>query len=340
MNQEVRFAVVGLGTITKKHLESIKNAKGAKLVALYSSSKEKATEWGKQFEVEAYNDYERMLQDPMIDAVVILTPSGLHAEYGIKAAKAGKHVVVEKPIDTTLEKAKQLVEACEKSKVKLSCIFQHRFDPGIEKLKEAILDNQLGDLNFGASRTTWYRSQEYYDSGAWRGTWELDGGGALMNQSIHYIDLLLYIMGPVEEVHAYTATRSHTNIEVEDMAVASIKFRSGAIGMIEGNTAAYPGFDATLDIFGTDGSARVKDDQLVEFHLKGNEDMNFSSSTTLSAEEQKGLSHQSFQKQYEDIADAILNDREPLINGEESLKALELIHAIYKSSRTGKPVKL
>lgn len=334
---------MGCGTIAKQHIQAIHDLPSGRLTALYSRNVDKANRWGQQYGVQAFSDYELLLKNEEIDAVVILTPSGTHAEFGIKAAEAGKHVVVEKPIDITLEKAEQLIQACEKADVKLSCISQHRFDTGIIKLKEAVSNDSLGKLNFGSSRTTWYRPQEYYDSGKWRGTMELDGGGALMNQSIHYIDLLLYIMGPVEEVHGYCATRAHERINVEDVAVANVKFVSGAIGIIEGNTAAYPGFNTALDIFGDLGSVRIDSDQVVEWHIKNVEtDKIIGESQNASAGKntQTADHSSSFNRQYEDIIQAFLNGTEPLVNGKEAIKALELILAIYESAETGKAVKL
>ncbi|MGH2316411.1 Gfo/Idh/MocA family protein [Planococcus sp. SE5232] len=343
MNQQVNFAIVGCGTIAKQHIQAIHKLPNAQLTALYSRNADKASEWGQEYGVQAFSDYESLLKSDGIDAVVILTPSGTHAEFGIKAAGAGKHVIVEKPIDVTLEKAEKLVQACEKANVKLSCIFQHRFDTGIIKLKEAINNDRLGKLNFGSSRTTWYRPQEYYDSGKWRGTMQLDGGGALMNQSIHYIDLLLYIMGPVEEVHGYCATRAHERINVEDVAVANVKFVSGALGIIEGNTAAYPGFNTSLDVFGDSGSVRIDSDQVVEWHIKNevlDQHIRESQNASTGKNTQTADHSPSFIRQYEDIVQAFLNGTEPLVNGKEAVKALELILAIYESAETGKAVKL
>ncbi|MCM3609940.1 Gfo/Idh/MocA family oxidoreductase [Planococcus sp. MERTA32b] len=343
MKKQINFAIVGCGTIAEQHIRAIHNTPDAELAAVYSRNAEKAGEWGQKYGVLSFSDYELLLKNDAIDAVVILTPSGTHAEFGIKAAEAGKHVIVEKPIDTTMEKAETLIEICEKAGVKLSCIFQHRFDEAIIELKEAVSNNKLGQLNFGSSRTTWYRPQEYYDSGKWRGTKELDGGGALMNQSIHYIDLLLYIMGPVEEVHGYCATRGHEGIDVEDIAVANVKFASGALGIIEGNTAAFPGFNTALDIFGESGSVRVDSDQIAEWHIKNEETTAISAGTQHTG---AGINTQtadygpSFTRQYEDIVQAFINGTEPLVNGKEAIKALELILAIYESAETGKPVKL
>ncbi|WP_218673369.1 Gfo/Idh/MocA family protein [Planomicrobium okeanokoites] len=343
MGKDINFAIVGCGTIATQHINAILKTKGAKLGAVYSRRIEKAEKWAHKYGVQAFGDYEALLQSDGIDAVVILTPSGTHADFGIKAAEAGKHVVVEKPIDINLEKAKTLVRACEKAGVKLSCIFQHRFDEAIIRLKEAVDAGELGQLNFGSSRTTWYRPQAYYDSGEWRGTRELDGGGALMNQSIHYIDLLLYIMGPVEEVYGYCATRGHERIDVEDIAVANVKFASGALGIIEGNTTAFPGFNTELDIFGESGSVRISSDEIAEWHIKNEEAATITAGATKT---NTGKNTQtvdyglSFSRQYEDIVQAFQKGTAPLVNGKEAIRTLEVILAIYESAESGKVIKL
>jgi predicted dehydrogenase len=289
-----------------------------------------------------YTDYEAMFRRTDIDVVSVLTPSGLHAVVGIAAARAGKHVIVEKPMDVTLEKADALIAACRDAGVKLCCISQHRFDPAVVALKRAIADNQLGQLNFGGSHTKWYRSQEYYDSGDWRGTWALDGGGALINQSIHYVDLLQYIMGPFAEIHAYAATRAHERIEVEDIAVAAIKFKSGALGLLEGNTAAYPGFVARLDVYGTNGSVIIENDQIKEWELRSEapcpvepEAISFIGGTS-----SKDIWHVAHKRQIADMIAAIRENREPLVNGIEGRKPLEIVLAVYESARTGKTIFL
>lgn len=343
LSRHINFAIIGCGAIAHQHINAIRATSGAELAAVYSRSMDKAREWGRKYSIEAFNNYELLLKSSGIDAVVILTPSGTHADLGIKAAEAGKHVVVEKPIDINLEKAKALVEACEKAGVKLSCIFQHRFDEAMIRLKEAVDHQKLGQLNFGSSRTTWYRPQAYYDSGEWRGTRELDGGGALMNQSIHYIDLLLYIMGPVEEVHGYCATRGHKRINVEDIAVANLKFTSGALGIIEGNTTAFPGFSTELDIFGESGSVRISSDEIMEWHIKNEEAATITAGATQAStgkNTQTADYGPSFTRQYADIVQAFQNNTEPLVNGREAIRALEVILAIYESAESRKAIKL
>lgn len=343
MKKQLGFGIVGSGSIAETHLKSIMGTEGAKLSAIYTRTSEMGEKLKTQYQIPYYTNYEEFLNHPELDIVCILTPSGTHADFGTPAAQKGKHVVVEKPIDIQLERADRLISACKEAKVKLSCIFQHRFDDSIRDIKLALEQGEFGTLNFGAARTTWYRSQEYYDSGAWRGTWELDGGGALMNQSIHYIDLLLYVMGPVEEVFGYCATRGHERIEVEDIAVASIKFKNGALGLIEGNTAAYPGYNASLEIFGQDAGVVVKNDEIEQWHFRNGKTYekpaNEDSRSNSAVSSNKLASYESHKRQYADIINAINEEREPLITGEEARKSLKVVLAIYESAKTGKPVK-
>ena len=274
--------------------------------------------------------------------VDVLTPSGTHAEIGAAAAQAGKHVIVEKPMDVTLAKADALIAACEQAGVKLCVISQHRFDPPIMALKKVICEGKLGQLNFCGSHTKWYRSQEYYDSGDWRGTWMLDGGGALINQSIHYVDLLSYVMGPVAEISAYTATRAHERIEVEDIAVAAVKFELGALGMIEGNTAAYPGFCARLDVYGSDGSVIIENDRVLEWRLRSGEQYLSDDGPVgvIAGSSSHDIWHHSHRRQIQDMIEAIREDRPPLVNGLAGRRALQIVLSVYELARTGQPVQL
>ena len=340
--EPLRFGIVGCGTIAPTHARSIVELPDAELVAVCDIVPEKAQALAEKYPARVYTDYQTLIRQEDIDVVIVLTPSGAHAEIGIAAARAGKHVVVEKPIDVTLEKADALIHACRSVGVKLCTISQHRFDPSVMALKKAVEENKLGQLNFGGSHTKWFRSQAYYDSGDWRGTWEMDGGGALINQSIHYVDLLQYIMGPVEEISAYTATRAHQRIEVEDIAVASIKFRSGAVGLLEGNTAAYPGFCARLDIYGTEGSVIIENDQVKAWELRCGEDCPVPPEATgfIGGTSSKDIWHLSHRRQLADMIAAIREDHDPLVTGEEGRKALQIVLAVYESSRAGKPVRL
>lgn len=340
MVEPLRFGIIGCGVIAPTHARSIDALEDAKLVAVCDIIPERAQSLAEVFSVEAVTDYRDLLKRDDIDVVNVLTPSGLHAEIGIAAAEAGKHVIVEKPIDISLAKADALIYACRKAGVKLSGIFQHRFDPAVELLKQTVDQGKLGQLNFGGSHTKWYRSQDYYDQDEWRGTWALDGGGALINQSIHYVDLLQYIMGPVAEICAYTVNRAHKDIEVEDIAVATLKFESGAVGLLEGNTAAYPGFTARLDIYGSEGSVIIENDQISEWQLKSGEACDLEKVETgfIGGTSSRDIWPDGHMRQIYDVIQSIREDREPRVNGEEARKALAIVLAVYESARAGRPV--
>jgi predicted dehydrogenase len=352
MKETLGFGIIGCGNISGTHAAAISELPDAKLISVCDILPEKAKKLADQYHCSYDTSIESLLNRKDIDVICVCTPSGMHARHGILAARAGKHVIVEKPIEVSLAAANALITTCHQEGVVLSVISQHRFDDDIVKLKEAIQKGKLGQLNFGGSHTKWFRSQKYYDSGDWRGTWELDGGGALMNQSIHYIDLLQYIMGPVEEVFAYCTTRAHTNIEVEDIGVATVRFASGAVGIIEGNTAAFPGYYARLDIYGSDGSVVIINDKIQNWNLKcegvteadfGNiqaEDTYSNSGAIKGWASTPGVWHTSHLRQIADVVAAIKGGTSPKITGEEGLKPLSIILAIYASARTGKPVTL
>jgi UDP-N-acetyl-2-amino-2-deoxyglucuronate dehydrogenase len=341
MEKLIGFAIIGCGVIAPTHARSIEELTDARLVAVCDLIEEKACALAQKYPAEVYTDFRKMLEREDIDVVCVLTPSGTHAAIGIEAARAGKHVLVEKPMDVTLAQADALIEACRSAGVKLGVISQHRFDPPVMALKNAIDSNQLGQLNFCGSHTKWYRSQEYYDSGDWRGTIALDGGGALINQSIHYVDLLAYMMGPVAEISAYCATRAHTRIEVEDIAVAVVKFQSGALGMIEGNTAAFPGFCARLDVYGSEGSVIIENDLVKEWRIRSGEAYQGNDGPThfIGGTSSHDIWHHSHRRQIQDMVEAVRENREPAVNGEEGRRALQIVLAVYESSHTGMPVK-
>ncbi len=347
MEKPIRFALIGCGVIAPTHARSIMELPNARLVAVCDLVEAKARALAGQFTTEfgppaVYTDYHRLLEREEVDVVSVLTPSGTHACIGSDVARAGRHVLVEKPMDVILERADALISTCQAAGVKLGVISQHRFDPAIVALKRAVDENRLGQLNFCGSHTKWYRSQEYYDSGDWRGTLALDGGGALINQSIHYVDLMSYIMGPIEELSAYCATRAHTRIEVEDIAVAAVRFRSGALGIIEGNTAAYPGFCARLDVYGTDGSVIIENDRVKEWRLRSGEPYPGEDGPThfIGGTSSHDIWHHSHRRQIQDMIEAICTGREPLVNGAEGRRALQIVLAVYESARTGRPVRL
>ena len=243
------------------HAAAIATLPGARLVAVTDVAAGAAAAFAAARGCAAEPGLDALLARPDVDVVCVCVPSGLHAEVGVRAARAGKHLVVEKPIDVTLAAADRLIEAARAAGVALTVISQHRFDPGLIELKRLLDDGALGRLVLAEASTKWYRTQAYYDSAAWRGTWAMDGG-SLMNQGIHYVDLLRWCMGPVTEVTAVCATQAH-QVEVEDTALAIVRFGSGAVGTILSSTAAYPGFPQRLEITGTDGTVIVEDGRIV-----------------------------------------------------------------------------
>ncbi|WP_436663879.1 Gfo/Idh/MocA family protein [Alicyclobacillus acidoterrestris] len=355
MAETLGFGVIGCGVIGHKHAQEIEQLEGARLVAVADAIPLRAEELGGVHGVDWYEDFHQMLCRPDIDIVNVCTPSGMHADIAIEVAKAGKHVIVEKPIDITLAKADAMIQACRDAGVKLCVISQHRFDPSTVRVKQEIAAGSLGKLILGEAAVNWYRSQGYYDSGDWRGTWALDGGGVLMNQSIHTIDLLQYLMGPVESVHAHTATMAHERIEVEDVATAVVRFKNGALGTIVGTTAAYPGLSARIELFGTTGSAVIDADRLTHLYLMeapvqrmkhhvetvnlATAEANPNEAVAAAASDPATISD-AHRRQFRDMMEAIRENREPLVNGEEGRKGLEIILAIYQSAKTGKTVTL
>jgi predicted dehydrogenase len=266
----------------------------------------------------------------------------------VKAARAGKHVVVEKPLEITLPRCDAIINACDESGVRLCTIFPSRFATANQTLKSAIDTGRFGRLTLGDTYVKWWRTQEYYDSGGWRGTWELDGGGALMNQAIHNVDLIQWLMGDVESVHALTATLSHVRIEVEDTAVAVLRYKSGALGVIEAATSAFPGLTKRTEIHGDRGSARVDQDDITlwDFQIKTPADaevhaaMAKTTGFSAGASDPRGITHLGHRDQLGDFLRAIDENRAPYVDGREGRKSVEIIRAIYHSAQTGQTVTL
>jgi len=339
--QRLGFGVIGCGRIAPKHTESIVAIPDAELVAVCDIVPEKAESFARKYNAVAYLDYKELLQRDDIDIVTIATPSGSHAEIGIAAAKAGKHVMVEKPMAMTLADADLLIKTCRECGVKLGVIHQNRFNKSIKLLRAALEAGRFGKLTHGQATIRWNRNQEYYDQAPWRGT-RLQDGGVLMNQSIHNIDLLQWMLGEVDSVFGYTATALR-NIEMEDVAVAVLKFKNGALGVIEAATTVYPkNIEETLNIFGETGSVIVGGiavNRIEVWEFPGSEE---EKKQIFAAQENDpptvyGYGHREI---IEDMIRAVKTDGTPAVPGEEGRKALEIILAIYKSQETGQPVKL
>ncbi len=335
------FAIIGCGRIAPRHAQSIQDLQPhAKLVAVADIIESRAQNLAKKYGAEAETDYRRLLDRKDIDVVCVCVPSGLHARIGIEAAQAGKHVIVEKPIALSLTDADTLTAACDAAKVKLTVVLQNRFNPPMQDLKRLVDSGKLGRLLLGNATVRWYRPQEYYEDG-WHGTWAMDGG-ALMNQSIHHIDALQWLMGEVESVFAYTATLAH-RMEAEDTGVAVLRFKGGALGVVEGSTITYPeNLEGSLALFGEHGSVKVGGTALnrkVLWKVKGELEHEREMLTREQVDPPSvyGYSHKAV---IAEMMAAIQEDREPSANATEARKSLALVLAIYASARIGKAVDM
>jgi predicted dehydrogenase len=297
---------------------------------------------------DCHTDLSKALRRPEIDAVIVCTPSGAHLEPAVAAANAGKHVVVEKPLEITPQRCDQIIAACERNDVRLCTIFPSRFGEANVELKKAVAAGRFGRLTLAETTCKWWRSQEYYDRGGWRGTWALDGGGALMNQAVHNVDLLLWLMGPVTHVSAFTGTLAHERIEVEDTAVATLRFAGGALGVIQATTAAHPGYPKTIAIHGDRGSAMIEQDEIVrwDFSPETPDDaeirLRFAKKSGASggASDPAAISHRGHMLQLTDFVEAIRENRPPKVDGREGRKSVAAICAIYEAAKTGKTIPI
>ena len=342
------FGIVGCGVIANFHAEAVEHIRGAKLVACTDTLPAAAERFAAANGCTPYSTVKAMLADPAVDVVTICTPSGAHREPAVAAAEAGKHVIVEKPLEITLARCDAIINACRKNNVQLATIFPSRYSDANIAVKRAIQSGRFGKLTLADAYVKWWRTQQYYDSGGWRGTWALDGGGAYMNQAIHNVDLLYWFMGDVAEVSALTATLAHERIEVEDVGVAAVRFANGALGTIEATTSVYPGLLKKTEIHGTQGSVIVEQDDILlwTFERPKAKDAvlrkRFAQKTSGSggASDPSAITYVGHMKQFKDFVSAIETGRKPLVDGEEGRKSVEIILAIYKSARTGRRVSL
>jgi len=357
----LRFALVGCGSIAPTHANALAalHGDGARLVACADSVPHRAELFAQQFGLEA-RSFEAVLDDPAIDAVTVCVPSGLHAALGVRALRAGKHVVVEKPMDVSLPACDALLAASRESGRTLGVISQHRFDAASRTVKDAVEAGALGDLVYAEARVPWYRTQVYYDSGDWRGTWGLDGGGALMNQGVHTADLLRWLAGPVESVYAQARTLAHARIEVEDVLAATLSLENGAVATLTASTALFPGFPARLALHGAEGSAIIEGDTLhtlttrngpagggelaqahaVQVAQGGTQAASASVGALGAASDPAAVWGEAHRAQLADFVDCCRTGRRPAVDGEEGRKAVELVLAVYQSARTGEVVRL
>jgi UDP-N-acetyl-2-amino-2-deoxyglucuronate dehydrogenase len=348
--QPLGFGVVGLG-MGKHHCRSVTAAKGARLVAICDVRQELADKVAAEYGCKAYYNFDELLLDPEIDVVNIALPTGMHADAGIKAAQAGKHIICEKPLDVNLNKADALIAAAHEHHVKLGGIFQRRLHPVSKKIRETIRSGRLGRIYYADIHLYWWRAQSYYDGGwpaGWHGTWALDGGGSVMNQGVHSVDFIQWAVSPVKRIMARTGTFAH-NIECEDVGMALVEFENGAIGNIVCTTAAYPGYSNDFHVFGEHGSIIVRNDsEVVSWRIKGpneqadDEEMRrmYPGGRGTPSSDPMAVGFDGHTQEIEDMVHAIRDDRKPVIPGEEARHAIEIILAIQKSAETGQWVTL
>jgi predicted dehydrogenase len=348
MNTPLRYGIVGCGVIGPTHAEAVAGLADAELVAVCDVIPERADQLAGRHGASAYYEIGEMLAREHLDLVSICTPSGYHGEHACTALRAGVHVLVEKPMEITRQAMDEMLSVQQESGLQLGVISQHRFDPASVQVHDLVREGAFGRLVLGVAHVPWWRSQSYYDSGAWRGTWAVDGGGVLMNQSIHSIDLLTWLMGRVASVSAYTATLAH-RMETEDVAAATLSFASGALGTITATTAAYPGVTTRVEIFGDGGSAVIEADGLAYLHLRrddGEEAGPYGGAPARTsgtgaghtAAEAAAVGIASHALQIADMVRAVRTGGKPLLDGREAQHAVEVILSIYESARTGKEV--
>ncbi len=361
-DNRVRAAIVGAGVIGKHHGEVISElADRLELVAVIDIDLDRAEKLAAERGGKPFSSLSEALAAVDFDVVTVCTPTGRHGVVAIEALEAGKHVIIEKPAEVTVEKTDEIITAQRRAGKLVAVISQHRFDPATEVTVEAIRRGELGRLTSGIASIDWWRGQSYYDSGDWRGTWDLDGGGALMNQGVHTVDLLVATMGRPVEVFAYTGTIAHERVEIEDVAVGVVKFENGALGVLHASTAAYPGLSAHLHVHGDKGSVVIDNDELSFIHVtkpgsEAEEKAYGSASTAINQvadyPEASGVGAQTagsspgklattaHRRQYENFLAAMAGKEELRVDLETNRQSVGIITAVYESARTGRPVRL
>lgn len=335
----MNFAIVGCGHIAKKHAEALQNIEDARLIGVCDKIAANMEPYVLEFGAQSYNDLEDMLKNPSIDIVNICTPSGTHAPLARMAAKAGKHIILEKPMALTIADSEAIIAACKEYGVKLAVVHPNRFRPAVIELKQLLNDGLFGTLSHSDATVRWNRNQAYYDQAPWRGTKSMDGG-VLMNQAIHNLDLMLWMMGPIEEIQAFAATRIR-NIESEDVATAVVRFQSGALGIVEATTNIYPkNLEESISIFGEKGTVMIGGNHANWYkHVAMEnlpEDVVASMIARNEADPYGKPGHQAI---IEDMIDAIRNNREPAITGEDGMNAVKFVIGILQAAEQKRTVR-
>ena len=334
----MKVGILGGGNISDTHARAARAIPGVEIAAVYGANADKAQRLVDLYGGVRYDDLEKFLDHRPLDIVAIGSPSGLHAEQAIAALRRGLHVLSEKPLDVTTAKVDSVIRAAERAGVKVGVFFQDRLKPDIAEMKSLIVSGRLGNPIFASGRVRWFRPAEYYATSKWRGTWTLDGGGALMNQAVHTVDVLQWLFGRVTQVAGRTATRLHT-IQVEDTAAAVLEFESGALGIIEATTSSYPGYARRLDVSGSEGTLILEGDKLIATDLKGAAGQAAPAAqepppeNAASATVSDSVPHQ---RVFEDFIRAIQTGGTPACDAREARPSVAIIEAIYRSAKSGK----
>jgi predicted dehydrogenase len=356
IQRKIKTAIIGCGKVSHLHAAALQQGNNTELTAIYSRSRAKAEEFANRYGILAFDDVEKMIKETGIESVVVCTPHPFHAAVVIKASNLGVHCLVEKPLAASLQDCDAMIESCRKNKVKLGVVSQRRFYEPVQRLRKAIDEGKIGKPAFGTINMLGWRDKNYYDSDEWRGTWEMEGGGVLVNQAPHQLDIFQWLMGPVEELYGTWKNLNHPYIEVEDTAVAIVKFKNGGIGNIIVSNAQKPGIYGKVHIHGENGaSVGVQTDGGAMFiaGMTSIAEPPVNDLWTVPGEEKlldewkvqdSGFFNSINAMEYymklqnEDFAGSILNDRKPMTSGEEGRITVELFTAIYRSQRDNKPV--
>ncbi len=348
MSKPIGFAVVGTGMIAEVHAQAIRDTPEARLVAVWTRAAEKRAAFAKRFGCRAVESLEALVADPEVRAVTVATPSGAHAEIAVPFLEAGKAVLCEKPLEVSLAAVDRILGAEKSGGGVLAGVFQMRLGRGARLLKDAVEAGRFGRLTLCSAYIKWWRSPEYYSSSPWKGTYRLDGGGALITQGIHAVDLLQWIAGLPAEVSAFAGTLAHTGIEAEDTIVATLRYPHGGLGVIEAASSAWPGSDLRIEIMGSRGSAVLVNDRIVRWDFadalnddeKVRQDFAGGETMKVGSGDPSGMSWNEHRVQIGDLARALIEGRPPMIPGAEARRAVALVMAIYESARHGRTVRL
>lgn len=331
----MRFGLIGVGVIADFHRRAIGNVEGAEVVGVYDKFAEAAKRFGEQHNLQVYDSIEKLIKEGGCEVVTVATPSGWHLDPVLQAAEAGAHILCEKPMEITTERIDRMISACHKAGVKLGGVLQFRTYQGPRKAKQVISAGKLGRILIADAYIKYYRTQEYYDSAKWRGTWEFDGGGATMNQGVHWVDLIQWLVGEPEWVYALTSTQNH-QIEVEDISHAVVQWKGGGQGVIEATTCAKPGIETRIEIHGEKGSILLEDIRIKKMVIDGEPDYEDATETMGGGYgDPKAITTAGHEYHVRDMIAAIQENRDPVVTGEVARTSVNLITSIYKSSREG-----